>query len=68
MNRILADQDSKFGINMLGLDLNEDEEDEVAHLKSMGFTAIESLTAVFERRMVIKVRPFETVTTDMNSQ
>ena len=53
---------------MLGLDLNEDEEDEVAHLKSMGFTAIESLTAVFERRMVIKVRPFETVTTDMNCQ
>lgn len=36
---------------MLELELNEEEEDEIRHLKSIGLTAIESLTAIFEVRM-----------------
>lgn len=51
LKRILADQDSRFGINMLEVDLNGKEEAEIRHLKSIGLTAIESLTTVFDARM-----------------
>ena len=51
LKRILADQDSRFGINMLEVELNGEEEAEIRRLKSIGLTAIESLTTVFETRM-----------------
>ena len=56
MNRILTDQDSRFGMNMLDLDISEEEDKEIARLKSIGFTAIEALSTIFERRMLTKVR------------